>query len=400
MNLGAELEFTLNALQGSDELDPLQAIVNELLGETANVPATPPSPLTPSAYSWGEFHFPPIAPLPPTLTPGPCPYPPPAASSSRTRPDELWCTPNPPRIPTASPAPCLHLPPPLLPPTVQSNTHHGSLPAPLPSTVSAVPCTRLPPPPLHPSVPFDIWRYPYPSLTPSTPNIQAEPCLLPTPKRRRRKKMNLKEQRTQRNTEVQHLNELTRAPIQCCPHPKFTNDIVPEKPHSDQQYHTCVPGPNNTFGNLVPVGTINGEVVYSLPPEAFNTIFPSASPVDHLKRRRHRQPEDGLPYIKKPPNAFMLFMKEQRPNVVAELKVTDNAVVNTVIGQRWRLLLQSVKDKYFCEADKLRHLHEQQFPDWSARENYGRRRRIRTRKSKSQEALLSRVTTGCYSNSI
>lgn len=51
--------------------------------------------------------------------------------------------------------------------------------------------------------------------------------------------------------------------------------------------------------------------------------------------RKHRnQEDDNRPYIKKPPNAFMLFMKEQRPNVVAELNLSDSAAVNAVLGQR------------------------------------------------------------------
>ncbi|MGL4878543.1 hypothetical protein [Paraclostridium dentum] len=33
-------------------------------------------------------------------------------------------------------------------------------------------------------------------------------------------------------------------------------------------------------------------------------------------------------------NAFMLFMREQRQNVVAEIKLRDNAAVNTILGHR------------------------------------------------------------------
>lgn len=54
----------------------------------------------------------------------------------------------------------------------------------------------------------------------------------------------------------------------------------------------------------------------------------------HAKRKRKHQEHDDQPYIKKPLNAFMLFRKEQRPNVVAELNITDSAAINTVLGQR------------------------------------------------------------------
>ncbi|KAF3697789.1 Lymphoid enhancer-binding factor 1 [Channa argus] len=52
-------------------------------------------------------------------------------------------------------------------------------------------------------------------------------------------------------------------------------------------------------------------------------------------KRKYNKPQDNdQPYIKKPLNAFMLFMKEQRQSVVAEINIRDNAAVNTVLGQR------------------------------------------------------------------
>lgn len=62
-----------------------------------------------------------------------------------------------------------------------------------------------------------------------------------------------------------------------------------------------------------------------------------------LYSRRKRKPEDqhdeAQPYVKKPPNAFMVFMKEQRPNVVADLSISDSVSVNTMLGQRVSVFL-------------------------------------------------------------
>lgn len=63
-------------------------------------------------------------------------------------------------------------------------------------------------------------------------------------------------------------------------------------------------------------------------------VICSHSLYTHRKRKRKDQEHDDQPYIKKPLNAFMLFMKEQRPNVVADLNITDSATVNTIMGQR------------------------------------------------------------------
>lgn len=54
----------------------------------------------------------------------------------------------------------------------------------------------------------------------------------------------------------------------------------------------------------------------------------------HRKRKRNDQERDDQPYIKKPPNAFMLFRKEQRSKVGADMGVTDSALINTILGQR------------------------------------------------------------------
>ena len=44
-------------------------------------------------------------------------------------------------------------------------------------------------------------------------------------------------------------------------------------------------------------------------------------------------------HIKKPLNAFMLFMKEQRANVAAECTLKESAAINQILGRRVGLLL-------------------------------------------------------------
>ncbi|KAM7368004.1 hypothetical protein PAMP_014260 [Pampus punctatissimus] len=55
----------------------------------------------------------------------------------------------------------------------------------------------------------------------------------------------------------------------------------------------------------------------------------------HTKNREcENQQDDDRPYVKKPTNAFMLYMKEQRQNVAAELNLKGSAAMNTILGQR------------------------------------------------------------------
>ena len=40
------------------------------------------------------------------------------------------------------------------------------------------------------------------------------------------------------------------------------------------------------------------------------------------------------PHIKKPLNAFMLYMKEMRPKVVAECTLKESAAINQILGRK------------------------------------------------------------------
>ncbi|XP_071347971.1 transcription factor 7-like 1-B [Trachinotus anak] len=136
--------------------------------------------------------------------------------------------------------------------------------------------------------------------------------------------------------------------------------------------------PDGVQENLVPLGIVNGEVVYGLP------LAPAAPPPNTSlsQKRKHESLEDeGRPYVKKPPNAFMIFREEQRPNVVAELKNSNSAVVNTVLGQRWKSLSKEQQEKYYEKAEQERRRHTQQHPEWSCSQNYGKKRKRVRRKA-------------------
>lgn len=44
--------------------------------------------------------------------------------------------------------------------------------------------------------------------------------------------------------------------------------------------------------------------------------------------------DEKKPHIKKPLNAFMLYMREERPKVVSQCKVKESATINQILGQR------------------------------------------------------------------
>lgn len=85
--------------------------------------------------------------------------------------------------------------------------------------------------------------------------------------------------------------------------------------------------------------------------------------------------EDRKPHIKKPLNAFMLYMREERPKVVAMCKVKESSSINQILGQRWHSLSKDEQAKYYELARQERLLHSKLYPGWSARDNYGKKKK-------------------------
>uniref|UniRef100_A0A8C1XZ47 Transcription factor 7 like 1b n=1 Tax=Cyprinus carpio TaxID=7962 RepID=A0A8C1XZ47_CYPCA len=132
---------------------------------------------------------------------------------------------------------------------------------------------------------------------------------------------------------------------------RFSPHIVPHHPHSLHQ--TGIPHPAIVSPAIKQEP--NGEL--------------SPSPVSTKKE------EDKKPHIKKPLNAFMLYMKEMRAKVVAECTLKESAAINQILGRRWHSLSREEQAKYYELARKERQLHSQLYPGWSARDNYGKRKK-------------------------
>ncbi|XP_055499224.1 transcription factor 7 isoform X5 [Leucoraja erinacea] len=104
-----------------------------------------------------------------------------------------------------------------------------------------------------------------------------------------------------------------------------------------------------------------------------------------------REKESKKPTIKKPLNAFMLYMKEMRAKVVAECTLKESAAINQILGRRWHALTREEQAKYYELARKERQLHMQLYPGWSARDNYGKKKR--RKRDKQQDSDQDTNTT-------
>ncbi|XP_049582094.1 transcription factor 7-like 1-B isoform X2 [Syngnathus scovelli] len=120
--------------------------------------------------------------------------------------------------------------------------------------------------------------------------------------------------------------------------------------------------------NMRPVGLLNGELLYKV--TAPNYAAPLPPTIPRIKKINKKTDQT---YVKKPPNAFMLFMKEHRQAVRHHSHLRNSADINKILGRMWHLLPQEEKAKYYELADKVKRLHSQQHPDWSWRHNYGKK---------------------------
>uniref|UniRef100_A0A8C4JUX4 Transcription factor 7 n=1 Tax=Dromaius novaehollandiae TaxID=8790 RepID=A0A8C4JUX4_DRONO len=124
--------------------------------------------------------------------------------------------------------------------------------------------------------------------------------------------------------------------------------------------------------------------------------------MEHYDRNMKPQPEPKRekeakkPTIKKPLNAFMLYMKEMRAKVIAECTLKESAAINQILGRRWHALSREEQAKYYELARKERQLHMQLYPGWSARDNYGKKKRRTREKQQDSTSGGKRSAFGTY----
>ncbi|KAI4897895.1 hypothetical protein NFI96_023104 [Prochilodus magdalenae] len=106
--------------------------------------------------------------------------------------------------------------------------------------------------------------------------------------------------------------------------------------------------------------------------------------------------DEQKPHVKKPLNAFMLYMKEMRAKVVSESSLKESAAINQILGRRWHSLSREEQAKYYDLARKERQLHSQLYPGWTARENYGKKKK-RKRECRPEGAFSPQQKKVCVS---
>uniref|UniRef100_A0A672L617 Transcription factor 7 like 2 n=1 Tax=Sinocyclocheilus grahami TaxID=75366 RepID=A0A672L617_SINGR len=120
-------------------------------------------------------------------------------------------------------------------------------------------------------------------------------------------------------------------------------------------------------------------VTHNVKQESSHSDIGSLNSSKHQDAKKEEE-KKKQPHIKKPLNAFMLYMKEMRAKVVAECTLKESAAINQILGRRWHALTREEQAKYYELARKERQLHMQLYPGWSARDNYGKKKKRKREK--------------------
>ncbi|XP_062452824.1 transcription factor 7-like 1 isoform X2 [Rhea pennata] len=150
--------------------------------------------------------------------------------------------------------------------------------------------------------------------------------------------------------------------------------------------HVVPPPPPPSSHGLHPPGIPHPAIVSPVVKQ--EPAQPGASPGASAKSpaAAGKKEEEKKPHIKKPLNAFMLYMKEMRAKVVAECTLKESAAINQILGRRWHSLSREEQAKYYELARKERQLHSQLYPTWSARDNYGKKKKRKREKLAQQQS--------------
>ncbi|KAK2172741.1 hypothetical protein NP493_934g00004 [Ridgeia piscesae] len=170
-------------------------------------------------------------------------------------------------------------------------------------------------------------------------------------------------------------------PLSSSPLPRFSPPgIMPPHPGFPNLQHPAIitPGPKQ---EIHPVTSADNNrhhpSQFQLLGEGGGSLHGGCMTPPHMEKEEKKCKK---PHIKKPLNAFMLFMKEMRAKVIEECTLKESAAINQILGRKWHALDRAEQAKYYDMARKEKELHMQLYPGWSARDNYALHSKKKKRK--------------------
>eukprot|EP00939_MAST-03C_sp_MAST-3C-sp1_P004086 g4086.t1 len=87
-----------------------------------------------------------------------------------------------------------------------------------------------------------------------------------------------------------------------------------------------------------------------MPPECIS--LHNALSLQPVKKRKRKNKQAKIPGLKRPSSSFMLYSIERRPHLKKEKPDLKFGEYGKIIGQEWRSMSDSEKEKYVDQASK------------------------------------------------
>ncbi|XP_053728292.1 uncharacterized protein LOC128763496 isoform X3 [Synchiropus splendidus] len=154
-----------------------------------------------------------------------------------------------------------------------------------------------------------------------------------------------------------------------------------------------VPQPDGPVAGVSPMYLDNSFMPYGFVNHQQGACFPcqkeqvpalEGGSVSSPGSLRKRGVEPNGAYIRRPPNAFMVFMRENREIITRTLKPKHSVETNTILGEMWRKMSTDEQEIYYQKAMEERRIHTEKYPEWSSQDNYGKKVKRQRKKTSSE----------------